>query len=142
MKESLAAKYAISRADEASQNGTDLEDSQDDYGAFGFLRGVRDRALFLELRLKDGNIRAIGYAWIEGIDFDRSEGLLLHVAGQRIRIKGRNLDAEVQPNITLLKGLTRHRVPYIQEADNAMAMKTSGQSILVESIDWEHDRRL
>jgi hypothetical protein len=45
-----------------------------DLGAFGFLRGVRDRAVMLELRWKDGSVVAFAYAWLERAGFDPSEG--------------------------------------------------------------------
>lgn len=71
----------------------------------------------LELRRRDGNITAIGYAWIERIDFDPSHGITIHALGQRIQITGVNLNAEVQPNRRLFEGLTRHRVSWIAETD-------------------------
>lgn len=80
------------------------------------LRGMRERATMLELRKKDGNITAIGYAWIEKIEFDPSEGITIHALGQQVKIKGRNLNAEVRPGVSLFQGLTRHRVPWIQES--------------------------
>lgn len=106
----------------------------DDFVAFGFLRGIRDRAQFLELRRKTGNITAIGYAWIEQVEFDPSVGITLHVLGQKIVIRGRNLNAEIRPNVRLFQSILRHRVPWIQEADEAMIMLPSGKEALIEQI--------
>ncbi len=39
----------------------ELDASADDLGSFGWLRGIRDRAIMLELRQKNGNVVAIGY---------------------------------------------------------------------------------
>ena len=61
------------------------------------MRGVRDRAIMLELRRKNGNVLAIGYGWLERAEFDPSEGITLHLVGQKIRIKGRNLNDEARP---------------------------------------------
>ena len=36
----------------------------------------------------------------------------------------------------LLKGITRHRVPWIQEADEPAVMESRGQGTLVEEISW------
>src|SRR5258707_5878740 len=70
----------------------------DDLGAFGWLRGVRDRALMLELRRRDGSALALGYAWLERAEFDPSEGITLCFGGKTVRITGRNLDNEARPN--------------------------------------------
>src|SRR5580658_8907596 len=76
-------------------------DGAEDLGIFGWLRGTRDRSVMLELRKKTGNIRAIGYGWIESIDFDPSTGITLKCGGQVIRIKGRNLNSEARPQVRL-----------------------------------------
>jgi hypothetical protein len=107
----------------------------DDFTAFGFLRGVRDRALYLELRQKNGNLTALGYAWIERIEFDPSIGITLHALGQQIVIRGRNLNGEMRPGVRLVQGLTRQRVPWIQEADEPTAFQTPAHGVLVERIE-------
>ena len=94
-------------------------DGTEDLGAFGWLRGARDRCIMLELRKKSGTVLAIGYGWIERIEFDPSDGIRLHAGGKIIRIKGRNLNAEARPQVRLFQGLTRHRVAWIQESDHA-----------------------
>jgi hypothetical protein len=111
-------------------------DACDDLGAFGWLRGIRDRAVMLELRRKDGSIVAIGYGWLERVAFDPSEGITLSAAGQKIRIKGRNLNAEVRPSVRLFEGIARHRVPWLREADRAAAMEADGTVTIIDSIEW------
>lgn len=108
----------------------------DDFSAFGFLRGARDRALMLELRKKDGNVIALGYAWLEKAEFDPSVGITLHFGSQKITIRGRNLNAEIRPNVRLFQSLLRHRVPWIQEADEPAAMQAGKGDTLVERIEW------
>jgi hypothetical protein len=108
----------------------------DDLGAFGWLRGSRERAIMLELRKKDGNILAIGYGWLERMAFDRSDGITLYAAGQKIRIKGRNLNTEIRPNVQLFGGIARHRVPFIQEADQASKLEASERATIIEAIEW------
>lgn len=112
--------------------GEDIEDSV----SFGYLRGVRDRALMLELRKKNGNIKAFGYAWLSQAEFDPSRGIVLHIAGQQIRICGRNLNAEHRPNVRLFQCLLRHRVPWIQEADEETWMKSPDQDCVIEMLEW------
>lgn len=111
-------------------------DACDDLGAFGWLRGIRDRALMLELRRKDGSIVAIGYGWIERVAFDPSEGIMLSAGGQKIRIKGRNLNAEVRPSVRLFEGIARHRVPWVREADRSAAMEAEARATIIDSIEW------
>lgn len=112
----------------------------DDLGSFGWLRGIKDRAIMLELRKKDGNILAIGYGWLERVEFNPSEGITLMVLGQKIRIKGRNLNGEVRQSIRLFEGITRHRVPWIQEADEPARMEGNDAVTLVDSIEWKLTR--
>jgi len=111
-------------------------DGCDDLGAFGWLRGIRDRAVMLELRRKDARIVAIGYGWLERVCFDPSEGIMLLAGGQKIRIKGRNLNAEIRPAVRLFERITRHRVPWVREADRSAAMRAGDRETVVDSIEW------
>lgn len=134
MSDRILPKY-LSRDIETT--GAAVEpDAAEDLGAFGWLRGIRDRAIMLELRKRTGNILAIGYGWIEKIEYDASEGITLHALGQKFRIKGQNLNAEIRPSIRLFEGLCRHRVPYIQEASSGDKFKVvKGGTTTIEAID-------
>ena len=136
MSTSLLDKYTKRADDPFAVPSPPDQDETDDYGAFGWLRGVRDKALMLELRKKDGSIRAVGYAWLHEADLDPSAGITLHVVGQKIRIIGRNLNAENRPNIRLFSGIMRHRVPFIQEADQVTLMKARDGETVIEKIEW------
>lgn len=130
-------RYVTGRDSRAGMAGEHLEaDPCDDLGAFGWLRGIRDRALMLELRRKDGGIVAIGYGWLERVAFDPSEGITLSAGGQKIRIKGRNLNAEVRPSVRLFEGIARHRVPWVRETDRAAAMEADAKATIVDCIEW------
>lgn len=134
---SLLEKYAGRKLPElGSEPATGEEDVTDDYGAFGWLRGTRERALMLELRRQTGDIVAIGYARLERVEFDPSVGITLHVLGQQIRLLGRNLNAELRPNVRLFQGITRHRVPWLQEADPATRLEAGAGTVLIERIAW------
>lgn len=111
-------------------------DAADDLGAFGWLRGVKDFSRMLELRRKDGSILAVGYGYLDHAEFNPSEGITLSVAGRKIRLRGRNLNAEVRPTVRLFEGITRHRVPWIQEADRATGMEASERETVIDSIEW------
>ena len=140
MSDSLLQRYAkpLSRTAEPTPLAL-IEPEQeetDDCGAFGYLRGMRDRAVMIELRKKDGNIKAVGYAWLVQVEFDPSVGITLHLAGQKIRILGRNLNAESRANVRLLQGILRHRVPWVQEMDEPALMRAGDQETVIERIEW------
>lgn len=109
----------------------------EDHGCFGWLRGIRDRAVMLELRKKDGRILAIPYGWIERIEYDPDKGIVLVCGGKSISISGHGLASDAPAASSLLSGLIRHRVPWVREAPGMLA--TSGQSDLcvIERILWD-----
>lgn len=135
MSTKLLDRYSRKPDDISAVQSPSEQEEADDYGAFGWLRGVRDKALMLELRKKDGSMKAVGYAWLHEADFDPGV-ITLHVIGQEIKIIGRNLNAENRPNIKLFHGITRHRVPFIQEADQATLMKAGDRDTVIEKIEW------
>lgn len=110
-------------------------EAADDLGAFGWLRGIRDRAVSLELRKSDGNILAVSYGYIEKAEFDPSEGITLSVSGQKLRIKGRNLNVEVRPTVRLFEGITRHRVPWVQESGEESPPADESATV-IDCIAW------
>lgn len=111
-----------------------IQEPDDDLGAFGWARGIKDRAIMLELRKRTGDVVAIGYSFIERIDFDPSEGITIHTLGKRISITGSNLSAEVRPGVSLLAGLCRHRVPWIQESPLNLAADGTLQLTSIDRI--------
>ncbi len=136
MSDKFLQKYTGKSGDQSiSSAATDEPEIADDCGAFGWLHG-RDRAIMLELRKKNGNIVAVGYSWLERVEFDPSEGITLHLASQKIRIRGRNLNGEIRPNVRLFQGITRHKVPWIHEADEPAALQASKTATVVEKIDF------
>lgn len=124
-----------------AMNGTNTavpadENEIDDLGCFGWLRGIRDRALSLELRRANGNIVAIPYHTIERFEFDPSDGILLACAGRAVRLKGRNLNAEVRPLVRLWEGITRHKVPWVCEADPREGLAAADAATVIYHIEW------
>lgn len=112
-------------------------DEAEDLGCFGWLRGVRDRSIMLELRKKNGHILAVGYSWMERVEFDPSDGITLHLPGRKIRITGSGLNSEARPTVRLFDGVIRHRVPWIREADRAELLKSNSDEVVVEDIAWD-----
>jgi hypothetical protein len=133
---SPVTKYATRFGDPVDGASAPGTDGTENLGAFGFLRGARDRSEMLELRKKTGNIRAIGYGWIGKVDFDPSGGITLFVGDETIRIRGRNLNAVASEQPSLLGGILRHRVPWVGEADQSTLLQADKTSVLVESIEW------
>lgn len=113
---SLGLKSAL--AGRSNPRFQDQLDDQpvDDYMAFAWLRGIKDRAVMLQLRRRTGDVVALGYAWIERVELDPSSCITIVHQGRRVEIRGRNLNAEVRPNIRLFDGITRQRVTWVQEA--------------------------
>ena len=90
-------------------------DAAETVGCFGWHRGTRDFPKMLELRRKDGSITAVGYAWIERVDYDPDHGITIHALGQTLRLTGPNLNAEARPGVRLFHGITRHKVAWVEE---------------------------
>jgi hypothetical protein len=133
MNESVLDRYIKVRP--PSETPATETDEPDDFGSFGWLRGVRDRALMLELRFRDGSVTAFSLAWLERAEFNPSEGIVLHLGGKRVRIAGRNLNSETRPNVRLFAGIVRHRVPWIQEADEPAMLEASPRATVIEQIE-------
>jgi len=134
---SILQRYGGRNGDPAHLNSSPSEiEGSDDLGCFGWLRGIRDRALSLELRKKTGNIVAIPYSWIDRFEFDPSEGITLSVPGRTIKITGRNLNAEVRPMVRLFEGIARNRVPWIQEADEPERIEADDTATVIDGIEW------
>lgn len=133
MSDRVLAKYASLHSGGATEAEEGLVD---DLGVFGWLRGVRDRAVMLELRKSPADILAVDYGGLE-IEFDASVGItILTMTARKIVIKGRNLNAEIRPNVRLFEGITRHRVPWIMISDRAARLQDDRNDIVIESITW------
>jgi hypothetical protein len=135
MKDSVLQKYTGGKQAVPEPTLADESDGLDDLGTFGFLRGVRDRAIMLELRHRDGSVTALGYAWLSKSVFDPSEGITLHFGAETIKITGRNLNSEIRPNVRMFAAIVRHRVPWIQEADEPTALEAPRNATVIEQVE-------
>jgi uncharacterized protein YlzI (FlbEa/FlbD family) len=138
MSDRILQRYTGRNGAEAPPDALTPEgEDAESFGCFGWLRGVRDRTVALELRQKSGRILAINVAFIGKMEYEPSTGIVLHCGGgQFVRIKGRNLNSEIRPNVRLFQGLSRFRVPFIQEADRAASLQAGKDTVVVESIEW------
>jgi hypothetical protein len=136
MTDRLLDKYTKRPAADASKPEPETDEAED-YGSFGWLRGVRDRSIMLELRKKDGHILAVGYSWLERVEFDPSDGITLHLPGHKVKITGSGLNSDARPTVRLFDGIIRHRVPWIREADRTESLKSAPDVVVVDSITWD-----
>jgi hypothetical protein len=99
----------------------DAGSDEDSRPAFGYVRGLNDRALALQLRYRNGNSDWFSYSLLASWRYNPSVGLLLKFAGDIITlvlIRGSNLDATVSKNsVKLLQGLQHHRITWVREMD-------------------------
>jgi hypothetical protein len=112
----------------------EVDDEVDDLGCFGWLRGVKERSVMLELRKRAGERLAVGYSWIERIAFDPSDGIVILGAGTRITIQGTGLLA--QSGASLFVGLTQHRVPWISEHHSHAVLDVPSGQCVVTRLTW------
>lgn len=94
--------------------------------AFGYLRGLHERALAIEFRFRNGNREWFPYSWLGPWRYNPSTGLLLKFTGDLVTlvlIRGSNLDALVTERTVNLtdRGLQRHRILWIREMEDAEA---------------------
>jgi hypothetical protein len=113
-------------------------EDEDACPAFGFLRGIRDRAAFLEFRLANGNRKAFPYSWLGPADYNPSAGILLKFVGDLVYlvlIEGSNLNALVGGSVSLYdRGIQRHRVTWVREMTRLELEKTGEGDVTVERI--------
>lgn len=107
--------------------------------AFGYLRGLRERADAVEFRLRTGTSVWFPYGWLGTWKYDPSEGLLLKFSGDLVYlvlIRGSNLDrplADSTINLTSA-GLQRHRVLWVKEMSEE-EVRQAGEAVpTIDSI--------
>jgi len=105
--------------------------------AWGFLRGQREQSPMFEVRCRNGKREAFRYSWLEHAVFDPSEGIILQFGRKTVRITGRNLNAEIRPNLRLFDSILRHRVPWIREAGAPEALAAPKQAVVIEQVRLE-----
>jgi len=99
---------------------TDEDTGEASCNAFGYLRGIRERADALEIRFQNGNRTWFPYSWLGEWKFNPSDGLLLKFSGDLVYlvlILGSNLDRPLSDSTTNLttSGLQRHRIVWLRE---------------------------
>ena len=115
--------------------GTDIPaDTFDDadlrpqaYRAFRTDPQARPSNALIDFWMKDGNRRALSYSHLYDIAFDPSLGMELTFSEHTVTIKGYALEE-------LYRGLKRHRIVYVWEADAPSALLSDENEPRVTSI--------
>lgn len=123
-----------------SSKETETEGVEAACAAFGYLRGIRERADAVEFRFRDGNSVWFPYNWLGTWRFNPSEGLLLKFSGDLVYlvlIRGSNLDRPLNDgNIDLARaGLQRHRVLWVQEMGEEDIRQVGDTGPTIDSIE-------
>lgn len=137
MSDNLLDRFAKKPSVQNHAPDTGSGDEAEDLGCFGWLRGVRDRSIMLELRQKDGHVLAVAYSWIDRVEFEPEKGITVYLPGRRIRITGSRLNTEARTSVRLFDGIIRHRVPWIREAARTELLREQDSGVLVERIQWD-----
>jgi hypothetical protein len=107
--------------------------------AFGYLRGLQDRALEVEFRLRDGTSESYPYSCLVSRHFDPSVGLLLKYTGDVVTlvlIRGSNLDTPVGRTVNLTdRGFQRHRIVWVREMDEDELRRAGAGEPTIDGID-------
>jgi hypothetical protein len=117
-----------------------IEAEEESCRAFGYLRGLRERALAVEFRYRDGNSDWFPYSWLGPWRYNPSVGLLLKFTGDVVTlvlIHGSNLDAltnEQSVNLTD-RGLQRHRITFVREMDEEELRKAGEGEPMIDRIE-------
>ena len=116
----------------------EVDSEEEECVAFGYLRGIRDRAMSLELRLANGNRQSFPYSWLGPMTYNPSAGLLLKFVGDLVYLvllEGSNLNASVNGAASLFdRGIQRHRVTFVREMTRQQVQQTADGEVTVERI--------
>jgi hypothetical protein len=137
----LSGNRSLPRQVAGSNQGNAAADPNEDEEeclAFGYLRGIRERALSIEFRFADGNSQAFPYNWLGPMKYNPSAGLLLKFTGDEITLvllEGSNLNALVKGSVNLYeRGIQRHRVTWVREMPRDEAARAREGEVAVERI--------
>ena len=120
------------------------ESDEEDCVAFGYLRGIRDRALHLQFRMQSGDAVSFPYSWLGPVSHNPSSGIVLTFVGDKtfkVTIQGRNLAAVMPESIDLLnRGILRHRIVWVRELEPEECCRLPEEALTVERITIEEEQ--
>jgi len=134
----LASKGRV--AGSPLQRNIERTEEEESCLAFGYLRGLHDRALAVQFRFREGNSLWLPYSWLGPWQHDPSEGLLLKFVGDTVIlviIRGSNLAAPVNEESVNLTdgGFQRHRIVFVKEMDEVELRKAGEREATIDRIE-------
>src|SRR6266849_4859790 len=112
MRSKTGLARAVSPGERRGAPPDPASEDEEECPAFGYLRGIRDRALSLEFRFASGNSEAFPYSWLGPMKYNPSAGLLLKFTGDLVYlvlIEGSNLNALANAAVNLYdRGIQVH----------------------------------
>jgi hypothetical protein len=119
---------------------SDAEPVEASCGAFGYLRGIADKASAVELRLRSGERCYFRYASMLPWRYIPSEGILLKFSGDLfylVLIRGSKLDMPLNEGAINLTsgGLQRERVVWVREMTSEDIKQIGEKGPTIESIE-------
>jgi len=119
---------------------SDAEGTEAALAAFGYLRGIEDKAPAVEFRLRAGTSHFFPYGWLGPWQYNPSEGLLLKFSGDvvtHVLIRGSNLEKPLnEGSINLTRGgLQRHRVLWVREMSEEEIEQVGDTGPTIDSIE-------
>jgi hypothetical protein len=132
-------KLKGSRPMRPGSSESDEEPSDESSAAFGYLRGIRDKADAIEVRFLNGNSTWLPYNWLGSWKYNPSNGLLLKFSGDLVYlvlIHGCNLDHPLLDTNTNLtgSGLQRRRIVWMREMTDEEISRVGETGPTIDSI--------
>ncbi|CAN5473036.1 hypothetical protein BH10PLA2_BH10PLA2_07580 [soil metagenome] len=113
------------------------ESDEESCPAFGYLRGLKDRALSIEFRFADGHSLAYSYTLLAEYQHNPSAGILLKFLGDKVTllvIQGSNLNAAINGISLYDRGLLRHRITFVQEMSREQLKRAGEREPTIDRI--------
>ncbi|HEV3188899.1 MAG TPA: hypothetical protein VGY54_00305 [Polyangiaceae bacterium] len=128
------------------QSDSEKDAAEGACSAYGYLRGIRDHALAIEFRFRDGTTETFPYSWLGPWRYNPSVGILLKFTGDLVTlvlIRGSNLDALVGQAMSLTdRGLARHRITFIREMEDEELRAAGKGEPTIDAIEVEEFERM
>ncbi len=137
---SLDLLRRVTQLREEPQTPIDADDDEACCASFGYLRGVRERALELEFRRNDpGDSFTFPYTWLGPTRHHPSTGIQLLFVGPDlflVTLRGRNLNRTGEGGVSLYeRGLLRHRITWVRDVPREESKGLDPAEAVIERIE-------
>ncbi|MEZ6142943.1 MAG: hypothetical protein R3B84_20455 [Zavarzinella sp.] len=97
---------------------------------YGFVRGIRDRAMMLDCQWKSGNRQGFSYHWLSRVELDLSGIVRLSFGPIRIELRGTHLT-------TIYQLAIQQRLVWIREQDPIREQVSSTDTVIEQILVME-----